>query len=139
MRQATTAEVRFDTAKSARFSGSVSSTQRFAASLRAAGTIYPCPSRQKRDPWPRKGRNLANVGLNVVLGIGDAISISFPPRPIDCLVLRSAAAQPSPICARISVVREGAGDHYDHMSVRIGVGLLRSFQPADNELPGGSA
>ena len=62
MRQATTAEVRFNAAKSTRFGGSVSSTQRFAASLRAAGRIYPCPSRQKRDPWPRKRRNLANVG-----------------------------------------------------------------------------
>jgi hypothetical protein len=43
MRQATTAEVRLDIAKSARFSGSVSSTQRFAASFRAAGTILPLP------------------------------------------------------------------------------------------------
>jgi hypothetical protein len=33
--------VRLDTAKSARFSGSVPSTHRFAASMRAAGTIYP--------------------------------------------------------------------------------------------------
>ena len=47
MRQAATAQVRLDTAKSARFSGSVPSTHRFAASMRAAGTIYPCPRRSE--------------------------------------------------------------------------------------------
>jgi hypothetical protein len=39
-RQATTAEMRLDTAKSARFSGPVASTHRFAASERATSTIY---------------------------------------------------------------------------------------------------
>src|SRR6516162_10183494 len=47
MQQATTAEVRLHTAKSARFSGLVPSPHRFAASMRAAGTIYPCPSRSE--------------------------------------------------------------------------------------------
>ena len=47
MRQAATAQVRLDTAKSARFSGSVPPTHRFAASMRAAGTIYPCPRRSE--------------------------------------------------------------------------------------------
>jgi hypothetical protein len=74
-----------------------------------------------------------------VLGVGNAISISFPPGPVDSLVLRSAAAQPSPIRARISTAGEGAGDHDDHMAMRIGVGLFRSFQAADDELPGGCA
>jgi hypothetical protein len=47
MRQAATAQVRLNTAKSARFGGSVPSTHRFAASMRAAGAIYPCPSRSE--------------------------------------------------------------------------------------------
>ena len=36
-------------------------------------------------------------------------------------------------------MREGAVNHNDDMPVRIGVALLRSFQPADDELPGGRA
>ena len=41
--QSVTAEVRLDPAKSARFSGSVPSDDRLAASILAAGTIYDCP------------------------------------------------------------------------------------------------
>src|SRR3954447_1941559 len=41
--QAATAEVHLDPAKSARFSGSVTSNNYLAASIPAAGTIYGCP------------------------------------------------------------------------------------------------
>jgi hypothetical protein len=62
IRQATTAELRLDTATSARFSGSVPSTHRLADSMRAAGTIYPCPSRSET-------RSLAGKTLESAAGI----------------------------------------------------------------------
>ena len=76
-----------------------------------------------------------------MFGEGDAISIFCPPGPVGPLVLGSAAAQLSPVRLGIGFVRriQRAGDHNDYMSVRVGVALLRSFQPADDELPGGRA
>ena len=62
----------FDTAKSARFSGSVPSTHRFAASMRAAGTIYPCPSRSETRSLAAKTPGFGECRL-VLSGTTDLI------------------------------------------------------------------
>ena len=50
--QAATAEMRLEPAKSARFSGSVPSDGRLAASIPTVGTIYDCPIPPKGRSWP---------------------------------------------------------------------------------------
>ena len=51
-------EVRLDAGKSPRFSGSVPSNDRLAASTPAAGTIYDCPNPPKRKSLPEIAGNL---------------------------------------------------------------------------------
>ena len=65
MRQATTAKVCLDLAKSGRFTVPVLSTAGFNRPLLALSTICRCPSRSKERSWPRNRGNLANVGLEV--------------------------------------------------------------------------
>ena len=65
MRQATTAKVCLDLAKSGRFTVSVLSTAGFNLPLLALSTICRCPSRSKERSWPRNRGNLANVGLGL--------------------------------------------------------------------------
>jgi hypothetical protein len=62
MRQATTAKVCLDLAKSGRFTVPVLSTAGFNRPLLALSTICRCPSRSKERSWPRNRGNLANVG-----------------------------------------------------------------------------
>jgi hypothetical protein len=64
MRQATTAKVCLDLAKSGRFTVPVLSTAGFNRPLLALSTICCCPSRSKERSWPRNRGNLANVGLH---------------------------------------------------------------------------
>jgi GNAT superfamily N-acetyltransferase len=70
MRQATTAKVCLDLAKSGRFTVPVLSTAGFNRPLLALSTICRCPSRSKERSWPRNRGNLANVGR------GDAVVIA---------------------------------------------------------------
>jgi hypothetical protein len=65
MRQATTAKVCLDLAKSARFIVSVLSTASFNRPLLALSTICRCPSRSKERSWPRNRGHLANVHFYV--------------------------------------------------------------------------
>src|SRR6476619_7422408 len=65
MRQATTAKVCLDLAKSGRFTVPVLSTAGFNRPLLALSTICRCPSRSKERSWPRNRGNLANVGSNL--------------------------------------------------------------------------
>jgi hypothetical protein len=79
MRQATTAKVCLDLAKSGRFTVPVLSTAGFNRPLLALSTICRCPSRSKERSCPRNRGNLANVGL-----MADDLKISHPhphPRP----------------------------------------------------------
>jgi len=62
MLQAITGEMRLDPGKSARFSGSVLLTDRFAASIPGAGTIYDCLSPPEGRSLPRSRRNRVDVG-----------------------------------------------------------------------------
>ena len=73
MRQATTAKVCLDLAKSGRFTVPVLSTAGFNRPLLALSTICRCPSRSKERSWPRNRGNLANVGL-LLLDIESPIS-----------------------------------------------------------------
>jgi hypothetical protein len=61
-RQATTAKVCLDLAKSGRFTVPVLSIAGFNRPLLALSTICRCPSRSKERSWPRNRGNLANVG-----------------------------------------------------------------------------
>src|SRR6516162_5304879 len=63
MRQATSAKVCLDLAKSARFIVSALSTASFNRPLLALSTICRCPSRSKERSWPRNRGHLANVHL----------------------------------------------------------------------------
>src|ERR1700730_3709618 len=79
--------------------------------------------------------------LDVVLRIRDAVSIPRAPSPVGPLVLGPDVVQLSPIRLGIGIVRriQRAGNDNDNMPVGIAWGLLRSFEPADHELPGGGA
>jgi hypothetical protein len=63
MRQAATAKVCLDLAKSGRFTVAVLSNAGLNRPLLALSTICRCPSRSKERSWPRNRGNLANVGL----------------------------------------------------------------------------
>jgi hypothetical protein len=56
-------EVRLDSTKSARFSGSMPSNDRLAASILAADTIYDCPNPPKERSWPRNRRESGECRL----------------------------------------------------------------------------
>jgi hypothetical protein len=62
-RRRTTAEVRLDVGKAARFSASAQAAGWFQHLLRTRGAICRCPRRPTGSPWPRNHWNLGNVGL----------------------------------------------------------------------------
>jgi len=56
MRQTTTAKVRFEADKGARFNASAQSTYRFDQQQRTQGPIYRCPKRLTGRSWPHQPR-----------------------------------------------------------------------------------
>jgi hypothetical protein len=65
MRQATTAKVCLDLAKSPRFTGPVPSTVGFDRLLLTLSTIAVAQFGQRNDPAPKNSGNLTNVGSHL--------------------------------------------------------------------------